>query len=63
MSENLRMRTTKMKTKHPVKKGDFICYRPNIVKVLKVEEDGLWIRGPYGEEQKIDWEDYYQYNK
>ena len=50
-------------SKFPVKKGDVICYRPNLVRVLKVEEDGLWIKDPYGVEQKIDWEDYHHYNK
>lgn len=51
---------TKIKSKvHP---GDIICYRPNLVRVLTVEEDGCWIRGPYGEEQKIDWEDVDYYN-
>lgn len=46
-----------------VKVGDMIQYRVNIVEVLKVEDDGVWVRGPYGEEQKIDWEDVKEYNK
>ena len=60
--------------KKNVEKGDYICYRPNLVKVLKVEDDGVWIsseaesgvpviKGPYGEEQKIDWEDVVEYNR
>lgn len=50
------------KIKNRVKPGDIICYRPNLVRVLTVEEDGCWIRGPYGEEQKIDLEDVDLYN-
>lgn len=32
------------------------------MKILKVEDDGCWIRDCYGLEQKIDWEDIDQYN-
>lgn len=49
--------------KKKIKKGDVICYRPNLVRVLKVEDDGVIIKGPYGEVQKIDWEDVAQYNR
>lgn len=46
----------------PIKKGDIICYRPNLVKVLQVTKFGAWIEGPYGEVQEIDWEDIQRYN-
>ena len=48
--------------KRVIRVGDIICYRPNLVKVLTVEEDGCWIRDGYGLEQKIDWEDIDMYN-
>lgn len=46
-----------------IKKGDVICYRPNLVKVLNISEEGVYIRGPYGEEQTIDWEDVQMHNR
>lgn len=51
------------KRKYPVVKGDVICYRPNLVRVMSVEENGCLVRGPYGETQFIDWEDVLYYNK
>ena len=50
-----------MKTK--LHKGDLICYRMGIVRVLNVTDSGAYVRGPYGEEQTIDWEDIEQYNR
>lgn len=46
-----------------LKKGMVICYRPNLVRVLRVSPQGVDIRGPYGEEQTIDWEDVEYYNR
>lgn len=46
----------------PIKKGDMIQYRVNFVRVLQVLKDGAWVEGPYGEVQKIDWEDIQKYN-
>ena len=48
--------------KDAVRVGDIICYRPNLVKILSIEDDGCWIKDCYGLEQKIDWEDIDQYN-
>lgn len=49
--------------KKKVHKGDIICYRVNLVEVLSRYGEKLWIRGPYGEEQHIDWEDVVEYNR
>lgn len=46
----------------PIQKGDIICYRMGLVKVLQVLKNGAWVEGPYGEVQTIDWEDIQQYN-
>ena len=46
----------------PIKKGDMIQYRVNLVKVLQVLKTGAWVEGPYGEVQTIDWDDIKQYN-
>lgn len=46
----------------PIKKGDIISYRVNLVKVLQVLKSGAWVEGPYGEVQEIDWEDIQEYN-
>ena len=46
----------------PIKKGDIINYRVNLVRVLQVLKDGAWVEGPYGEVQNIDWEDIQEYN-
>ena len=48
--------------KNKLSEGDIICYRVNLVRVITVEDDGCWIEGPYGEQQKIDWEDVDRYN-
>lgn len=49
--------------KKKVHKGDSICYRSNIVEVLYRRGEKLRVRGPYGEEQSIDWEDVVDYNR
>lgn len=46
----------------PIKKGDIIAYRVNLVRVLQVLKTGAWVEGPYGEVQTIDWEDIQKYN-
>lgn len=46
-----------MSTRIKLKKGDIINYRMVFVRITKVEEDGVWVKGPYGETQKLDWED------
>ena len=51
-----------MNLKEKVRKGDIIGYRINLVRVLSVDDDGCLIKGPYGETQKIDWEDVEKYN-
>lgn len=45
-----------------LQKGDVICYRANLVRVKEVDKTGAVVKGPYGEVQKIDWEDILQYN-
>lgn len=52
-----------MKNRTKIRKGDIICYRMGLVKVLKVLEEGLEVRGAYGVEQTIDWEDVETYNR
>lgn len=47
----------------PIQKGDVICYRMGLVKVLQVSKDGAEVEGPYGVVQTIDWEDIQQYNR
>lgn len=42
--------------------GKIICYRPNLVEIKEVCEDGVVIEDPYGVVQKIDWEDVVEYN-
>lgn len=42
--------------------GDLINYRIGLVKVLKIEDDGVVVKGDGGLEQKLDWEDVKQYN-
>lgn len=42
--------------------GDLINYRVNLVRVLEIQKDGVYVQGPYGEEQLVDWEDVKQYN-
>lgn len=49
--------------KKHLKKGDIICYRVNLVKILKIDDDGCLVRGHYGEEQHIDWDDIREYNR
>ncbi len=49
--------------KKEVQEGDFINYRPNLVRVQKVLEKGVQIKGPYGETQVMDWEDVVEYNR
>lgn len=49
--------------KKRVKEGYLIGYRPNLVLVQKVLEEGVQIKGPYGETQVIDWEDVVEYNR
>lgn len=49
--------------KKKVKEGHLIGYRPNLVLVQKVLEEGVQIEGPYGETQVIDWEDVVEYNR
>ena len=46
-----------------IKKGDIICYRPNLVTVLEVKDEGVEIEDPYGVTQTIDWEDVLMYNQ
>ena len=50
------------KSKFPLRKGDIICYRSHLGKVLEVDAEGVLIKGPYTT-QKIDWEDVQYYNK
>lgn len=45
-----------------IREGMLIAYRMNFVTVKSIKEDGAWVIGPYGEEQKLDWEDIEQYN-
>lgn len=45
-----------------IQEGMLIAYRMNFVTVLRIEEDGVWVRDPYGVKQKLDWEDVEKYN-
>ena len=54
--------TTNKTNKKVVKKGDVICYRSELGKVVKVTEEGVTIRGPYMT-QTIDWDDVKEYNR
>lgn len=45
-----------------IKEGMLIAYRMNFVTVLRIEMDGVWVKDPYGVEQKLDWEDVEKYN-
>lgn len=45
-----------------IQEGMLIAYRMNFVTVLRLEEDGVWVRDPYGVRQKLDWEDVEKYN-
>lgn len=45
------------------KVNSVIAYRVSLYTVLSVEDDGCLCKGPYGEEQVIDWEDISYYNQ
>lgn len=45
-----------------IQEGMLIAYRMNFVTVLRIEEDGVWVKDLYGVKQKLDWEDVEKYN-